>query len=251
MLCSGCSTGSLHWVIGQRPIRIGRRAGTDNRVQKKQSKFRTTNNVKVTVLSACPANGAVYNGSTGIGTTNTADAGIAHAAALAEILDAVYKARQSGMTAREYAMSRGVPSTLTDAEAASLDALNHQMFSDDAQNGKGTSEDEYSKTWYGEEGHVPTDSATDAAGDTDNAKATQTAEDFVEQWIESETSKDGAKKTGILNPPKPLSLNDTETRRWYLDAEAQIPKLIDRTKPLVQQSKQASALRNQIRTQAR
>lgn len=148
-------------------------------------------------------------------------------------------------------MSRGVPSTLTDAEAASLDALHHQMFSDDAQNGKGTSGDEYSRIWFGEEGHVPTDSATDAAGDTDNAKATQTAEDFVEQWIESETSKDGAKKTGILNPPKPLSLNDTETRRWYLDAEAQIPKLIDRTKPLEQQAKQASAMRNQIRTQAR
>lgn len=36
-----------------------------------------------------------------------------------------------------------------------------------------------------------------------------------------------------------------------MDAEAQIPDLIDRTKPLEQQARQASALRNQVRTQAR
>ncbi|MPM93519.1 hypothetical protein SDC9_140657 [bioreactor metagenome] len=64
-------------------------------------------------------------------------------------------------------------------------------------------------------------------------------------------STEGAGETGILNPPKPLSLSDIETRRWYLDAEAQIPDLIDRTKPLEQQARQASALRNEVRTQAR
>ena len=62
---------------------------------------------------------------------------------------------------------------------------------------------------------------------------------------------EGAGETRILNPPKPLSLSGAETRRWYLDAEAQIPDLIDRTKPLEQQAKQASALRNQVGTQAR
>ena len=61
----------------------------------------------------------------------------------------------------------------------------------------------------------------------------------------------GAGNSGILNPPKPLSLSDIETRRWYLNAEAQIPDLIDITKPLEQQAMQASALRNQVRTQAR
>jgi hypothetical protein len=61
----------------------------------------------------------------------------------------------------------------------------------------------------------------------------------------------GAGKIKLPEPPKPASLSNTETRRWYLDAEAIIPDLIDRTKPLEQQAKQASSLRNQIRTLAR
>jgi hypothetical protein len=65
---------------------------------------------------------------------------------------------------------------------------------------------------------------------------------------------EGSKGEGnikILEAPKPASLSDTETRRWYLDAEAKITDLIDGTKPLEQQAKQAFELRNQFRTQAR
>ena len=52
-------------------------------------------------------------------------------------------------------------------------------------------------------------------------------------------------------PPEPGSLSDVEARQWYLEAEARIPDLIDRSQPLEQQAQQASALRNQFRTQAR
>ncbi|NLG05980.1 MAG: hypothetical protein GX567_19455, partial [Clostridia bacterium] len=69
--------------------------------------------------------------------------------------------------------------------------------------------------------------------------------------ITSNAVTEGAGDAGILNSPKPLSLSDIETRRWYLDAETKIPNLIDRTQPLEQQAMQASALRNQVRTQAR
>ena len=56
---------------------------------------------------------------------------------------------------------------------------------------------------------------------------------------------------GAGNLPKPGSLSNVETRQWYLDQEAKIPQIIDKTKPLEQQAKQAFEFRNQIRTQAR
>jgi len=56
---------------------------------------------------------------------------------------------------------------------------------------------------------------------------------------------------GGLEVPKPGSLNNFETRRWYLDQEARIPEIIDNSLPLDQQAKQAFEFRNQIRTQAR
>ncbi len=69
--------------------------------------------------------------------------------------------------------------------------------------------------------------------------------------IADEVVTEGAGDFEIPKPPKSASLSDTETRRWYLDAEAKIPDLIDRTKPLEQQAKQAFEFRNQFRTQAR
>ena len=65
--------------------------------------------------------GEGYNGS-GEGNNN----------AYLRILNDVARARELGMTAREYAMSRGVPSSLTDAEAASLDLYNLKWFDDGA-----------------------------------------------------------------------------------------------------------------------
>ncbi len=47
------------------------------------------------------------------------------------------------------------------------------------------------------------------------------------------------------------TLSNTEARRWYLENEAKIPELVDKSLPLEQQAKQAFKLRNQFRTRAR
>ena len=44
---------------------------------------------------------------------------------------------------------------------------------------------------------------------------------------------------------------EVDARKWYLEHEAQIPDLIDKSLPLEEQAKQAFSLRNQFRTQAR
>jgi hypothetical protein len=49
-----------------------------------------------------------------------------------KMLDEVKKARESGMTAREYAKSKGIPSTLSDEEAAVLDKYGVKMLDDGA-----------------------------------------------------------------------------------------------------------------------
>jgi filamentous hemagglutinin len=59
------------------------------------------------------------------------------------------------------------------------------------------------------------------------------------------------KSAGKITAPKARSMSDVEARRWYLDSEAKIAGMIDKTKPLEQQARQAFGLRNQIRTQAR
>ena len=51
--------------------------------------------------------------------------------------------------------------------------------------------------------------------------------------------------------PKDGTLSNYEARKWYLDQERKIPDIIDRSKPLIEQAKQAFNLRNQFRTQAR
>jgi hypothetical protein len=51
------------------------------------------------------------------------------------MLDEVKKARESGVTAREYAKSKGIPSTLSDEEAAILDKYGVKMLDDGAGNG--------------------------------------------------------------------------------------------------------------------
>ncbi len=47
------------------------------------------------------------------------------------------------------------------------------------------------------------------------------------------------------------SLSNVEARKWYLEQEAKIPDMIDKSLPLEEQAKQAFNLRNQFRTQAR
>ena len=46
-------------------------------------------------------------------------------------------------------------------------------------------------------------------------------------------------------------LGDKETRVWYKSHDEKLPDLIDRTKPLEEQAKQACKLRNENRTNAR
>jgi RHS repeat-associated protein len=53
------------------------------------------------------------------------------------------------------------------------------------------------------------------------------------------------------NPPKNGSLSNLEARKWYLEQQAKIPDLIDKSLPLEQQAKQAFELRNMIRTLTR
>lgn len=50
---------------------------------------------------------------------------------------------------------------------------------------------------------------------------------------------------------EPGTLSNADARRWYLDQEARIPALLDRSKSWEEQARQAFAFRNQIRTQAR
>lgn len=47
------------------------------------------------------------------------------------------------------------------------------------------------------------------------------------------------------------TLSNVDARRWYLEQEAKIPGLIDRSLSLEKQARQAFELRNQYRTQAR
>ncbi len=48
------------------------------------------------------------------------------------MLSDLNQARASGMTAREFALNKGVPSTLSDADAAILDEFDFKLFADDA-----------------------------------------------------------------------------------------------------------------------
>jgi filamentous hemagglutinin len=48
--------------------------------------------------------------------------------------------------------------------------------------------------------------------------------------------------------PSPGTLDDLVARQWYKKAVDTIPQLIDASKPLETQARQASELRNQIRT---
>ena len=51
--------------------------------------------------------------------------------------------------------------------------------------------------------------------------------------------------------PLPGSLSNEDARIWYLNRDAEIPNMIDRTKPVEDQARQAFELRNQFRTKAR
>jgi hypothetical protein len=51
--------------------------------------------------------------------------------------------------------------------------------------------------------------------------------------------------------PKNASLSNTAAREWYLSQESKIVGLLDKTKSLEEQAKQASGLRNAFRTKAR
>ena len=76
-------------------------------------------------------------------------------------------------------------------------------------------------------------------------------------WNNYFNAKYGAENVQWKNPPKPPpppklgTLSNEEARRWYLDQEAKIPDLNDRTKSPEQQARQAFKLRNQIRIEAR
>lgn len=47
------------------------------------------------------------------------------------------------------------------------------------------------------------------------------------------------------------TLSNSEARQWYIERDRNIPNLIDRTKPLEEQAREAHELRNTYRTQTR
>ena len=59
------------------------------------------------------------------------------------------------------------------------------------------------------------------------------------------------KTAGKVGESGKYSLSNVEARKWYLEQEAKIPDMIDKSLPLEEQAKQAFDLRNQFRTQAR
>ena len=59
------------------------------------------------------------------------------------------------------------------------------------------------------------------------------------------------KTAGKVGESGKYSLSNVEARKWYLEQEAKIPDMIDKSLPLEEQAKQAFNLRNQFRMQAR
>ena len=55
----------------------------------------------------------------------------------------------------------------------------------------------------------------------------------------------------IPQAPKPASLTNKQARDWYVNNVRNIGRMLDRTKPLMQQARQAFELRNQFKVQAR
>lgn len=74
-----------------------------------------------------------------------------------------------------------------------------------------------------------------------------------ERWALLKTEKQNRLNTKSFNEIEGLkgSLGNKEVRSWYKAHDANIPNVIDREKPLVDQAKQAFELRNTYRTQAR
>ena len=64
-------------------------------------------------------------------------------------------------------------------------------------------------------------------------------------------AESAAEDAGKVVESGKYSLSNVEARMWYLEQEAKIPDMIDKSLPLEEQAKQAFNLRNQFRTQAR
>ena len=67
----------------------------------------------------------------------------------------------------------------------------------------------------------------------------------------ADIAEGAAKGAGKVGESGKYSLSNVEARKWYLEQEAKIPDMIDKSLPLEEQAKQAFDLRNQFRTQAR
>ena len=64
-------------------------------------------------------------------------------------------------------------------------------------------------------------------------------------------AESAAEDAGKVVESGKYSLSNVEARKWYLEQEAKIPDMIDKSLPLEEQAKQAFNLRNQFRMQAR
>jgi len=104
--------------------------------------------------------------------------------------------------------------------------------------------------WYGNVDELQDKGYTGKEGEFDDIDLSD-AFDSDLQNQEAGSGGAGVDGAGDLKPPEAGSLSDVDARKWYLNSEAIIPELIDKTKPLEQQARQAVDLRNQFRTQAR
>ena len=63
-------------------------------------------------------------------------------------------------------------------------------------------------------------------------------------------AESAAEDAGKVVESGTYSLSNVEARKWYLEQEAKIPNMIDKSLSLEEQAKQAFNLRNKFRTQA-
>ena len=92
----------------------------------------------------------------------------------------------------------------------------------------------------------------DFPGDTPSAKRSVIEKSASPSTVTKELRPSKESDRVIVdNEPKPQTLSNEEARKWYLAKDAEIPNMIDRSKSIEDQARQAFELRNGYRTQAR
>jgi hypothetical protein len=175
-------------------------------------------------------------------------------------------ANKAGMTARKFAKSRGVPSTLTDAEAAAADAVNYSMAEGEgikitrtkaeyaAENDPDFARKVDSLNQYAADNNInklflsTEDILKTSGGRTDLAKNLILA---TKEIVPGKTVSEIYKMLKISDSPGFGSLSSYQARIWYLYQESRIKSRLDYSKSLKQVAGDAVDIRNWTRTRTR